>query len=53
MHEALRIDIRRSCVVEDALNAAAKRKFDPSKTLKVFFQNVLISDSWNLAFPAQ
>lgn len=29
------IEVRRSCVVDDALRAALKKKFDPSKSLKV------------------
>jgi hypothetical protein len=33
----MRIDVRRSQLVEDALRAAAKKKFDPSKSLKVTF----------------
>lgn len=35
MYEALHIEVRRSSVVDDALRAASKRKFDPSKSLKV------------------
>lgn len=34
-YECLRIEVRRGLVVEDALKEAAKKKFDPSKSLKV------------------
>ena len=35
-YECVRIEVRRSLLVEDALRAAAKKKFDPSKSLKVY-----------------
>lgn len=34
-YECVRIEVRRSVVVDDALRVARKRKFDPSKSLKV------------------
>ena len=35
VQDVLHIEVRRSSVMEDALRAASKRKFDPSKSLKV------------------